>query len=310
MQQRSCAFVFSKALADLAVSEANALLLHNDPKNTKLNAMTTQSNNTNESGRPPKRSHWQIMCDVIFALIIRELKTRFGANRLGYFWALAEPMAQAGIMALIFSLLGRSSLSGVPVALFMLAAILPFKLFGKLLPQLSAAIEANKGLLGYRQVTAADPIISRLIIEVMTFLIVYVLLMAIMAWIGFDVVPNDLLELLAVSGLTVVLATGMGLMLCAATTWWKDTGKIVSMVMQPMFFISGIMFCATMIPQQYWYLFDWNPLFHVTELSRDAYFSAYQTPVGSFEYLGLWSIATFTLGLMAFQVNRQRFITT
>ncbi|MBT1445342.1 ABC transporter permease [Shewanella sp. JM162201] len=257
-----------------------------------------------------RRSHWQIMCDVIFALIIRELKTRFGANRLGYFWALAEPMAQAGILVLMFSLIGRSSLAGVPVAMFMLVAILPFKLFSKILPQLSAAIEANKGLLGYRQVTAADPIISRLIIEVITFFIVYVLLMGIMAWIGFSVLPDDLLQLLAVSGLTLVMATGMGLMLCAATTWWKDTGKIVSMIMQPMFIVSGIMFSATMIPQQYWFLFVWNPLFHVTELSRDAYFSAYQTPVGSFEYLGLWAIASFTLGLMAFQVNRQRFITS
>ncbi|MCL2914148.1 ABC transporter permease [Shewanella corallii] len=272
--------------------------------------MTTQSNNTNAAKRPPKRSHWQIMCDVIFALIIRELKTRFGANRLGYFWALAEPMAQAAVMALIFSLLGRSSLSGVPVALFMLVAILPFKLFSKLLPQLSAAIESNKGLLGYRQVTASDPIISRLIIEVITFLIVYLLLMSTMAWLGYNVIPDDLLELLGVSALTIIMATGLGLMLCAATTWWKDTGKIVSMVMQPMFFISGIMFCATMIPQQYWYLLSWNPLFHVTELSRDAYFSAYQTPVGSFEYLGIWAIASFTFGLMTFQVNRQRFITT
>ncbi|MGL4544497.1 MAG: ABC transporter permease [Plesiomonas sp.] len=262
------------------------------------------------SSRPAKRSHWQIMCDVIFALIIRELKTRFGASRLGYFWALAEPVAQASILVLIFSLLGRSAISGVPVAIFMLAAILPFKLFSKLLPQLSAAIEANKGLLGYRQVTAADPIISRVIIEVMTFLIVYVLLMAVMAWFGMDAIPDDLLALLWASALTLVMATGMGLMLCAATTWWKDTGKIVGMVMQPMFFISGIMFCATMIPQQYWYLFAWNPLFHVTELSRDAYFSAYQTPVGSFEYLGLWAVGSFALGLMAFQVNRQRFITS
>ncbi|MCH1930208.1 ABC transporter permease [Shewanella sp. A25] len=270
--------------------------------------MNSHIKNDESPRRLLKRSHWQIMCDVVFALIIRELKTRFGANRLGYFWAVAEPMAQAGLMALIFSLLGRSSLSGIPVALFMLVAILPFKLFSKLLPQLAAAVDANKALLGYRQVTAIDPIISRLLIEIMTFFVVYILIMAMLAWLGFDVLPNNLLSLLIVNALTILLATGLGLMLCAATTWWKDTSKIVSMVMQPMFFISGIMFCATMIPQQYWYLLSWNPLFHVTELSRDAYFDGYQTPVGSFTYLGLWAIASFTLGLMTFRINRGRFI--
>ncbi|ADN74665.1 ABC-2 type transporter [Ferrimonas balearica DSM 9799] len=267
-------------------------------------------NTTNTLIRPPKRSHWQITCDVVFALIIRELKTRFGANRLGYFWALAEPIAQAGIMVLIFTLLGRNSISGVPVALFMLVAILPFKFFSKLVPQLTAAVEANKGLLSYRQVTAADPILSRVIIETVTFLVVYLLLMATLAWLNFSVVPENLLALLGVSALVLMLALGLGLMLCSAVTYWKDTGKVVAMVMQPMFFISGIFFCATMIPQQYWYLFSWNPLFHVTELSRDAYFSAYTTPVGSWEYLGLWAFSCFTLGLMTFRVCQQRFITS
>ncbi|MBV7316761.1 ABC transporter permease [Shewanella sp. NIFS-20-20] len=271
---------------------------------------TSNPESNARASRPPSRSHWQIMCDVVFALIIRELKTRFGSNRLGYFWALVEPMAQAGIMALMFSLIGRNSLSGIPVAMFMLVAILPFKLFSKLLPQLTAAIEANKGLLSYRQVTAMDPIISRVLIEVVTFVIVYCLLMAIMAWLGFDVLPADPLGLLAVSSLTVVMSVGLGLMLCSAVTYWKDTSKLVGMIMMPMMIISGVMFCATMIPPKYWYLFEWNPVFHITELSRAAYFSAYVTPIGDFQYLSLWAVASFSLGLMTFQINRQRFITS
>ena len=52
------------------------------------------------------RSSWQIMCDSVHALLMREIKTRFGSNRLGYFWAIAEPIAQAAVLGDVFPLLG------------------------------------------------------------------------------------------------------------------------------------------------------------------------------------------------------------
>jgi capsular polysaccharide transport system permease protein len=256
------------------------------------------------------RNSWQIMCDSVHALLMREIKTRFGTNRLGYFWAIAEPVAQASILGLIFTLLGRSSVSGIEIALFMFTGILPFKMFAKLLPQLSAAVSANKALLSYRQVSAIDPIITRVIIEVATFVIAYLVIFSVMGWLGFDVIPNDILALLIASFLLIIIAIGIGLMLCVAMSYWQDTSKVVGMVMQPMFFISGIFFAATMIPQQYWYLFDWNPIFHAIELSRDAFFFSYVTPIGSWWYLSLCALVSFSLGMFAFYYKRLRFLTT
>ena len=256
------------------------------------------------------RSSLQIMRDTIHALLMRELNTRFGAKKLGYFWALAEPIAQASVFAVLFTIIGRSSIAGVPIALFLISGILPYKFFAKMLPQLSQAVEANKALFAYRQVTPIDPIVTRLIIEIATFIVVYSILLVALAWLGMDVWPSDLLSLLAASALLTLLATGLGLILCCAASHWEDTRKLLSMVMTPMFFISGILFCATMIPQQYWYLFDWNPVFHAIELSRDAIFRGYTTPVGSWSYLSLCALLSISAGLMLYQVNRQRFIAT
>ncbi|NQZ25645.1 MAG: ABC transporter permease [Colwellia sp.] len=256
------------------------------------------------------RSSWQIMCDSVHALLMREIKTRFGTNRLGYFWAIAEPVAQAAVIGLIFTLLGRSSVSGISVALFMFTGILPFKLFAKLLPQLSAAVNANKALLAYRQVSAIDPIIARIIIEVSTFIVAYIVIFSVMGWLGFEVIPHDILGVLMASLLLIIIAIGIGLMLCVAMSYWQDTSKIVGMIMRPMFLISGIFFAATMIPQQYWYLFTWNPIFHAIELSRDAFFVSYVTPVGSWLYLSLCALVSFTLGIVTFYQSRMRFLTT
>lgn len=255
-----------------------------------------------------KRSSIQIAKDTVHALLMRELKTRFGASKLGYFWALAEPVAQASIMAVLFTLIGKTSLSGVPVALFLISGIMPFKAFSKTLTQLSSGIAANKALFSYRQVSPIDPIITRLIIEVSTFFIVYIIILATMYWLGFEVWPQDILALITASLLLLLLAFGLALCISCAQLYWQDTGKLIGMVMTPMFFISGIFYCATMIPPKFWFLFTWNPIFHAIELSRDAFFVSYQTPVGSWGYLVLTSFAFTVLGLMLYRVNREKFV--
>lgn len=255
------------------------------------------------------RAALQIMRDTVHALLMRELKTRFGSSKLGYFWALAEPALQAGVMAIMFSLIGRSSLSGVAVALFVISGIMPFKAFSKTLTQLSSGISANKALFAYRQVSPIDPILTRLMIELATFFIVYIVLLGVMAWLGFDVWPQDLLALIAASLLLIILGFGIALCMSSVLLYWQDATKMLAMIMTPMFFISGVFFCATMIPAKYWFLFTWNPVFHAIELSRDAFFVSYTTPVGSWDYLAFVSLSFVTLGLMLYRVNRIRFVT-
>ena len=75
-----------------------------------------------------------------------------------------------------------------------------------------------------------------------------------------------------------------------------------------MFFISGIFYCATMIPAKYWYLFSWNPVFHAIELSRASFFYNYETPIGSWNYLTLITLCFVTFGLMLYRINRQKFV--
>lgn len=261
----------------------------------------------NETPKP--RNSWQIMCDSVHALLLREVKTRFGANRSGYFWALFDPIAQVAVLASIFTFIGRDSVTGVPISLFLIVAILPYKLFAKLLPQLSAAVASNKALFGYRQVCPIDPVITRLLIEVVTFVVVYLLVMVGIGWLGLNALPNDLLLLIFITFLMICLSTGLGLMLCCATLHWEDTPKLLSLVLTPMFFISGVFFSATMIPPNMWFLFDWNPIFHFIELSRDAYFASYISPIGDIYYVGFLSLISLGVGMAMFQANRQKFIT-
>jgi capsular polysaccharide transport system permease protein len=261
------------------------------------------------SGRT-SRTSLRIMFDTIFALMMRELKTRFGAKKLGYFWAIAEPAAQASVVAFLFTLVGRTNLTGIPIALFLISGIMPFKFFSKLLPQLAGSVKANKALFTYRQVSILDPLVTRLIIEVITYIVVFCIILSVMGWIGYDVVMQDFLAFLMINLLLISLSLGMGILLCVASAYWEDTNKVVSMMMLPMFLISGVLYTATMIPKKYHYLIDWNPIFHVIELIRQAMFVSYTTPVGDWQYIAICALVSNAAGLMLYQVSRQRFVTS
>jgi len=256
------------------------------------------------------RSSLQIMRDSINALIMREINTRFGSSKLGYFWALAEPAGQAVVLAVLFSLIGRNSLTGVPVVLFMLVGLVPYTFFKKLTQQLSASVSANKALLSYRQVGPLDPFFARLIIEVATFILVFFILMSILAWLDYEVWPQNLLELLMAAGLLVFLSTGLGLVFCCISVVWEDFDKVLNMMMRPLLFVSGIFYTATMIPAQYWYLLTWNPVFHIIEMMREAMFITYTSPVADSGYVLLVGFILNALGLMMFSVSKQRFLMT
>lgn len=254
-----------------------------------------------------KRTPLGIMRDTVFALFMRELRSRFN-GRLGYFWALVEPMIQAVVMGTLWTLMGRHSLAGVPVALFMIVSIMPFKTFTKLLSVLGNSVVSNKGVMGYRQVEPIDPFITRLLIELATFVIVFVLLLVSMNWIlGYEVAPLDFIAVVSAILLLLGLAAALGLVICSAVEYWSDVTKLISMISMPLMMVSAVFFNMSMVPTQYWYLFDWNPITHALELVREGYYFGYSVGFGSWRYLVELNLLFWCIGLALYHVNRRRF---
>lgn len=54
---------------------------------------------------------------VLHALMLREMITRYGSSRLGYLWALLEPIGFIAMLSLIFSQISNSPPVGRSFAL-------------------------------------------------------------------------------------------------------------------------------------------------------------------------------------------------
>ena len=105
---------------------------------------------------PHRRSPLQVMVAVNFALYLRELKTRMGGQWWGLLWTVGEPLAGAAVMLAIYMTVKARTLAGVDTLLFLTSGFLPFQLFRTLVLRGMEGIDANQGLLGYRQVRPID----------------------------------------------------------------------------------------------------------------------------------------------------------
>lgn len=254
------------------------------------------------------RSSFQVLRDVTFGLLIRELKTRFGSYRLGYAWALLDPLLMIGAFSLIFGMRGHSGFGGAPAPLFITAGYLPFIFFKNVVSKLQSAVNANMGLFCYRQVTPFATFISRFILETIIGMVVGCILVLGLLWFGFDAVPNDPLQVVLIYFLLMIFSFSLGIVFCVVCNLVKEANKFLDLLMMPLMFISGVMFPLASIPAQYQHWFLWNPLVHALELIRSGWIAGYNSPNVSWSYLLGVTLVLLTFAMSCYRLSHRRLI--
>ncbi|WP_444935002.1 ABC transporter permease [Microbulbifer sp. JTAC008] len=257
-----------------------------------------------------QRSVWQIQRDVIYALLVREMKTRFGKWRLGYAWVLIEPSLHVLVLVAVFSLAGREFYPGVPTELFMLGGIAPFLFFSNCFNRGLAAVESNRGLFNYRQLRPFDAVLSRVCLEFVISLATLSVLVVIFAWFGVSTKFNNFLLLVIVSALFFCFCLGLSLALCVVGVKFPELAKLSPIIIRPLYFLSGVFFSLEQIPKEYHSYLVWNPLLHVIELTREGLFVNYNGMFGNLAYLGLSSVTMLAFGLLCYRANWRDLVTS
>jgi capsular polysaccharide transport system permease protein len=257
-----------------------------------------------------KRTSWEINKAVIFALLMREMRTRFGEYRLGYLWALLEPAMHIAVFALLFGYVMQRTMPGIDYTLFLVSGIIPWLLFNSILSRGMSAVSANRGLFGYRQVKPMDAFITRAILEWLIYSSTYIVFLCLAAWFGLEVAIENPLSLIAALLLLFLFSSGLALMLCVLVTQFPEVQKFLPLILRPLYFMSGIFFALETVPHEYRPYLLWNPILHANELSRVAMFKSFETAGASWVYLASSAVLTLTFGMMLYRQNSIKLVAT
>ncbi|PIF20678.1 ABC transporter permease [Candidatus Pantoea floridensis] len=254
------------------------------------------------------RSSFQVLRDVTFGLLIRELKTRFGSYRLGYAWALLDPLLMISVFSLIFGMRGQSGFGGAPAPLFITASYLPFLFFRNVVSKLQLAVSANKALFCYRQVTPFSTFVARFILEAIIGLFVGCVLVLGLLWFGFDAIPHDPLQVILIYFLLMIFSFSLGINFCVLSNLFKEADKFLSLMMMPLMFISCVMYPLATVPPQFQHWFIWNPLVHAIELIRCGWITGYASPDVSWSYLISLTLVLLTFAMSCYRLSHRRLL--
>lgn len=256
------------------------------------------------------RSGFEVQKAAVKALFFREMKTRFGKNRLGYLWAVIEPMAHMLIMLTIFGFVMQRTMPDISFPVFLINGIIPFFVFSKITNRSIGAIEANQGLFNYRPVRPIDTIVARAVLETVIYVTVYLLLMTIVGLFGEDFEVTNLITLILVWFLLVIFSCGIGLIFMVVGKIYPETGKILPIIIRPLYFISCIIFPLHNIPKEYWPYLLWNPLVHVIELCRESVVPGYISEGVSLNYLAGCTLVVLFVGLALYRNREEAMLTS
>jgi len=257
------------------------------------------------------RSSFQIQKTVIFALVLREARARFGDRRMGAVWTLIEPICHLLIFSVLFTLIRGRTLAGVEYPVFVLVGMAPFLLYRNTALRLMDSLRENRSLFAYKQIKPLDTYIARVLVETCISATVYAILVFGFAWYGFDMSVHNPLQWVATLSLGLLFAFGLGMLLALITHALPSLKVVIRMAFFPLYFISGVLLPAAYLPPAMMPLLLLNPFLHLVELIRAEVLPHY-TPVDgvSETYVITVTVILLFVALGSYRARRLHLIST
>lgn len=234
------------------------------------------------------------------ALFLRESLTRFFGRRAAWFWLLLEPLAHIAIMSLIFAVIRHRTVGNMETMLWIVLGMLGFFTFRRTAVQASKAVESNRALFAFRQVTPVDTVIVRAGLELMMMCILAIIVFFALAMMDYDVTPYDAIEAIVAALGLWTFGLALAFVLSSLSEIAPDLRQIVDVMMMPLYFISGVIIPMNVIPEPYRGYLMWNPIANGLEALREAFSPYYHAaPQTSLSYLYFITLAVTVLGLIA-----------
>jgi capsular polysaccharide transport system permease protein len=246
---------------------------------------------------------------AIFALMLREMATTYGRSPGGYLWAVADPVAGVTLLTVVFSLAFAAPPLGTNFPLFYATGFLPFMAYTELTMKIGQAIRYSRPLLSYPTVTFVDAILSRLFLNMLTELVIFMIVIlgiVILHGLRLDV---DAIRLLHGIFMLMVLVLGLGTFNCYMFGAYPVWERIWAILNRPLFFMSGVFFVVDTLPLGFRNLMLLNPLTHVIAEIRAGIYPTYDARYISPVYVYATGLIFLFLGMLLLY-RHHRFLIT
>jgi lipopolysaccharide transport system permease protein len=196
---------------------------------------------------------------VCVVLAERILKVRYRQAAVGIGWALIQPLLLMLAFTVFFGLLTRMPTENVPYPLFFFSGLTIWQVMAKMLSEGSNSVLANTALVTRIYFPRVYFPVSVALSTLVDLFFALLALGVLMLYFGF--IPGA--AVLALPLVLVVIyasALGVTLWLSALNVAYRDVAVLVPFITQVGFFLSPIIYPASIVPAQFQLLYFLNPM--------------------------------------------------
>lgn len=234
---------------------------------------------------------------VVWALVLREMLTRYGRHNIGFLWLFVEPMLFTLGVTALWTATESFHGSDLPIVAFAITGYSSVLLWRNMPGRCIGALSPNLSLLYHRNVRPIDIYLSRLILEAAGATMSFVFLSLLFSFIGWLDPPEDVMQVVA--GWLMLAWFGIGLALFLGAL--AETSETVEKLWHPMSYIlfplSGAAFLVDALPKAAQEAVLLLPMVHGVEFVREGYFGSQINAHYDLGYMALINTALTLLGL-------------
>ncbi|PTW61018.1 capsular polysaccharide transport system permease protein [Breoghania corrubedonensis] len=251
----------------------------------------------------------QIFIRNTSSMVLREMRSKFGEQKLSYVWALVEPLGWILMMSTIFLAMG----SHVPpvgdsFVMFFSTGLVPFSAFKDTGNVVRNAVKQNKPLLFFPIIKPIDAFVSRAVLETLTQITVFAIIVGTHSFVYGSIPRADWINVIIPFALLAIMGFNVGILNCVITAHFHAWEQIWGIISRPLFILSGIFFVADTLPPEARYVLSWNPMMHCIEWLRSGFFPEFHSTVVDVGYVLSFTFGGLFLALVLERVFRNKIL--
>jgi len=246
---------------------------------------------------------------IMWALMMRELSTRFGRDNIGFLWLVGEPIIFASGVSILWSMIRPPYENGIKIIPFVVTGYLPLILVRQIVGYTVGGVKNNSALLFHRMITPLHLLLARIVIEFIGLTLTAVLIIGFYVVIGVMELPKNFSDLPYLYGgwfMLAWLSAGLSLIMAALAEIFDFVERFVQIITYIMIPLSGSFVMAAAMPPKFQAVTLAIPLVHEFEMIRRGYFGTSVTTLFNVPYALSWCAGLTTVGLLLVRFVRNR----
>lgn len=252
--------------------------------------------------------------EMIGLMAHRDFISQYKQTVLGTFWYVLQPLLQSLMFVMVFSKVAKIPTGEIPPILFFLSGTVCWRYFSECVTKTANTFTSNQGMFDKVYFPRLAVPISQLITSLVGFAMGLVLFLAFYVWFYFHGAPIHLDWRIIVLPVLIIqmaaLGLGVGCLISGVTNRFRDLQVMLGFLIQLWMYASCVVYPLKVVPENYRWMYDFNPIVFVIESFRFAFMGEGTVTFHQVAVSAVLSIGILFLGLIVFNKTEQTSVDT